>query len=135
MPVPRQLAAKRLVCHFNQMGKHFLLILSSIARRTLAETEKLQSENATSRTLAEDRLKAAQSRIKEMEAKLEEEGQESSGVAIAKKRLQDELDDEREQHKKDLAERDFSADQTRKKYQGTCFSMSVAFCSSFSAQP
>ncbi|KAG5729993.1 Myosin-11 [Termitomyces sp. T112] len=89
----------------------------AFARRTLAETEKLQSENATCRTLAENRLKAAESRIREMEAKLEEEGQESSDVAMAKKRLQDELDDEREQHKKDLAERDFSADQTRKKYQ------------------
>ncbi|KAG6878458.1 hypothetical protein C0993_006298 [Termitomyces sp. T159_Od127] len=89
----------------------------AFARRTLSETEKLQSENATSRALAEDRLKAAQSRIQEMEAKLEEEGQESSGVAMAKKRLQDELDDEREQHTKDLAERDFAADQTRKKYQ------------------
>ncbi|KAG6866166.1 hypothetical protein C0991_008120 [Blastosporella zonata] len=89
----------------------------AFARRTLAETEKLQSDNATARKLAEDRYKAADARIREMEAKLEEEGQESSDVAVARKRLQDELDDEREQHQKDLAERDFAADQTRKKYQ------------------
>ncbi|KAG6914825.1 hypothetical protein DXG01_015126 [Tephrocybe rancida] len=89
----------------------------AFARRTLVETEKLQFENATARKLAEDRLKAAEARLQDMEAKLEEEGQESSDVAVARKRLQDELDDEREQHQKDLAERDFAADQTRKKYQ------------------
>ncbi|GLB41100.1 putative TRAFAC class myosin-kinesin ATPase superfamily, myosin family protein [Lyophyllum shimeji] len=89
----------------------------AFARRTLTETEKLQSENATARKIAEDRLKKAEARLRELEAKLEEEGQESSETAVARKRLQDELEDEREQHKKDLAERDFAADQTRKKYQ------------------
>ncbi|KAG6837022.1 hypothetical protein H0H93_016229 [Arthromyces matolae] len=89
----------------------------AFARRSLAETETLQNKNASARKQAEDRLTASQRRIQEMEAKLEEEGQESSDVALAKKRLQDELDDEREQHKKDLTDRDFAADQTRKKYQ------------------
>jgi hypothetical protein len=32
--------------------------------------------------------------------------------------LSEELEDERKQHIKDLADRDFTADQTRKKYQG-----------------
>lgn len=54
-----------------------------------------------------------------MESKLEEEGRESSDLAVIQKRLEEELDDEREQHQKDLAERDFTIDQTRKKYQGT----------------
>jgi hypothetical protein len=35
-----------------------------------------------------------------------------------RQRLAEELEDEREQHQKDLAERDFTIDQTRKKYQG-----------------
>jgi myosin protein heavy chain len=30
----------------------------------------------------------------------------------------EELEDERERHQKDLADRDFTIDQTRKKYQG-----------------
>lgn len=54
-----------------------------------------------------------------MESKLDEEGREASDLAVIQKRLEEELDDEREQHQKDLAERDFTIDQTRKKYQGT----------------
>ena len=54
-----------------------------------------------------------------MESKLEEEGREASDLAVFQKRLEEELEDEREQHQKDLAERDFTIDQTRKKYQGT----------------
>lgn len=57
-------------------------------------------------------------RLQELEARLEAEGGESSEMAISRKRLAEELEDEREQYQKDLAERDFTADQTRKKYQG-----------------
>lgn len=88
------------------------------ARRTLVETEKGLSENTTGRKATDDRLKVAEQRLKELEAKLDEEGRESSEVAISRQRLSEELEDERQQHQKDLAERDFTADQTRKKYQG-----------------
>lgn len=54
-----------------------------------------------------------------MESKLEEDDRESSDLAMIQKRLEEELEDEREQHQKDLSERDFTIDQTRKKYQGT----------------
>lgn len=96
----------------------FYLICILSARRALSETEKLQSENAVTRKLAEERLQKAEIRIKDLEMKLEEEGQESSDAAVAQKRLQVEIEDERGQHLKDLAERDFAMDQTRKKYQG-----------------
>lgn len=56
--------------------------------------------------------------MRSIESKLEEEGRESSDLAVIQKRLEEELEDEREQHQKDLAERDFTIDQTRKKYQG-----------------
>lgn len=35
------------------------------------------------------------------------------------------MEDERKQHQQDLAERDFAADQTRKKYQGEFSSLST----------
>lgn len=88
-----------------------------LARRTLIETEKSQSETATARKVAEDRLQAAENKLRDLDGKLEEEGRESSDAVIARKRLAEELEDEREQHQKDLAERDFATDQTRKKYQ------------------
>ena len=51
-------------------------------------------------------------------AKLDEDGRESADLGILQKQLAAELEDERDQHQKDLAERDFTIDQTRKKYQG-----------------
>ena len=37
---------------------------------------------------------------------------------MLRQHLVEELEDERERHQKDLADRDFTIDQTRKKYQG-----------------
>lgn len=88
------------------------------ARRTLVETEKTQTEAAAERKIAEDRLQVAQQKLRELEMKLDEEGRESSEMGMLRQRLAEELEDEREQHQKDLAERDFTTDQTRKKYQG-----------------
>lgn len=90
----------------------------SLARRTLAETEKSQEDNAAARKAAEKRVKELEKRARNLESKLDEEGRESSDIAISRKHLEEALEDEREQHKKDLAERDFTTDQTRKKYQG-----------------
>ena len=66
----------------------------------------------------EERVKAAEARIHDLEAKLEEEGRESSDMELLRQRLREEMEDARKQHQQDLAERDFAADQTRKKYQG-----------------
>jgi myosin heavy chain 9/10/11/14 len=63
-------------------------------------------------------LKASERRINELETELRKEGREFSETSLLQKRLAEELEDEREQHQKDLAERDFTIDQTRKKYQG-----------------
>jgi myosin protein heavy chain len=54
-----------------------------------------------------------------LEAKLEDEGRVFSDMEAFRKRLTEEMEDEREQNQKDLAERDFTIDQTRKKYQST----------------
>jgi myosin protein heavy chain len=66
----------------------------------------------------EVRLQTTELRLRNLEAKLDEDGRESSDMDILHKRLAEELEDEREQHQKDLSERDFTVDQTRKKYQG-----------------
>ncbi|EDQ99797.1 myosin II heavy chain [Laccaria bicolor S238N-H82] len=89
----------------------------AFARRTLVDVEKLQTEAVAERQITHDRLRAAELRLRELEAKLEEEVRESSETTVLRQRLAEELEDEREQHQKDLAERDFTIDQTRKKYQ------------------
>lgn len=89
-----------------------------IVRKTLSEVERAHSEAMTERSEAEQRLQLAEKRISDLESKLDEEGRESSDLDMLSRRLSDELEEERKQHLKDLADRDFTTDQTRKKYQG-----------------
>lgn len=89
-----------------------------LARRTLETTEKALVDAKTESKAIKDKYQAIEKKLRSMESKLEEEGRESSDLAVIQKRLEEELEDEREQHQKDLAERDFTIDQTRKKYQG-----------------
>jgi len=65
----------------------------------------------------EERLKSSEERVRELEARLEEEGSESANAEVLRQRLSESMEDERKQHSQDLADRDFAADQTRKKYQ------------------
>ena len=65
----------------------------------------------------EESLKASEERVRELEARLEEEGSEFANAEILRQRLAESMEDERKQHAQDLADRDFAADQTRKKYQ------------------
>ena len=92
---------------------------SPIARRALADAEKAQAEAVADRQASEQRLQSAEQRIQELERKLDEEGRETSDLALLRQRLAEEMEDERKQHHQDIADRDFAADQTRKKYQGT----------------
>lgn len=61
--------------------------------------------------------------MRELEHRLEDEGRESSDLEVLRQRLAEEMEDERKQHQQDIAERDFAADQTRKKYQGAARSL------------
>ena len=83
------------------------------------------ADAAAERQATEERLKATEERMHELEAKLEEEGRESSDLEMLRQRLREEMEDERKQHQQDLAERDFTADQTRKKYQSKFLSLPV----------
>ena len=92
-------------------------LIRNAARRALADAEKAQAEAVADRQALEERLKTAEARLHELEAKLEEEGRESSDLELLRQRLKEEMEDARKQHQQDLAERDFDADQTRKNYQ------------------
>ena len=91
--------------------------LSASARRALADAEKTHSNLSAERQAIEEELAATKERVQELEAKLEEEGRESSDLEVLRLRLTEQMEDERKQHQQDLTERDFAADQTRKKYQ------------------
>jgi len=67
---------------------------------------------------AEDRIQAAEQQNRDLEARLEDENREIGDMELFRRKLTEEMEDERDQYQKDLAERDFTIDQTRKKYQG-----------------
>ena len=88
-------------------------------RQSMTDTGKARTALIAERDATENKLKAAEVKIHELEARLEEEGREFSDMGVLRQRISEEMEDERKQYQKDLAERDFTADQTRKKYQGT----------------
>jgi tyrosyl-tRNA synthetase len=94
-------------------------LIAHIARRTLETTEKALADTKVEAKTNKDKYHASEKKLRSLESKLDEEDRESSDLAMIQKRLEEELEDEREQHQKDLSERDFTIDQTRKKYQGT----------------
>jgi myosin heavy chain 9/10/11/14 len=99
---------------------YFLCIrnLCVLVRRSLTDAENSQAELTAEKAALEAQLRTAGQKLRDMAARLDDEGRESASIDILQKRLAEELEDEREQHLKDLAERDFAVDQTRKKYQG-----------------
>ena len=70
------------------------------------------------RNAVKQQLHSVDKKICDLEAKLNEEGHESSNLGTLHQCLFEELDDEHKQHLKDLADCDFTTDQTMKKYQG-----------------
>jgi len=89
-----------------------------IARRVLEEAQRTLEDTGVERKAMETRLGELEQHIHELERKLEEDSREFSDMELFRQRLAEEMDDERHQYQKDLSERDFSIDQTRKKYQG-----------------
>ncbi|CAE6451317.1 unnamed protein product [Rhizoctonia solani] len=89
----------------------------SLARRALSENEKILQEANSERLAIETALERAEQHIHDLEAKLEDENREVSNMELLQQRLAEAMEDERDQYQKDLQERDFAIDQTRKKYQ------------------
>lgn len=65
-------------------------------------------------------MTVAEQHINHLETRLEDEGRGSSDIELMRRRFLEEMEDERDQYQKDLTERDFTIDQTRKKYQSMC---------------
>lgn len=80
--------------------------------------EKTYLDHVEEKKAIQERLQTTERKLRELEQQIEEEDRESSELGIHRRRLAQQLQDERLQHQKDLSERDFTSDQTRKKYQG-----------------
>ncbi|KAG6372968.1 myosin II heavy chain [Boletus reticuloceps] len=89
----------------------------TFASRAFTDLEKTHLDLAAEKKAIQERLQTTEHKLRELEQQIEEEDRESSELGIHRRRLAQQLQDERLQHQKDLAERDFGSDQTRKKYQ------------------
>ena len=69
-----------------------------------------------------------------MESRLEEIHGESADMVVLRKRLAGEMEDERKQFEKELADRDHAADMTRTKYQRTVAFVALATLTNTSSQ-
>lgn len=87
------------------------------ARRALSDLEKQHEELAADRKKLQDRLRDYDKQIRDLKGKLSDGGRETSETDLLRQHLVEELEDARERHQKDLTDRDFTIDQTRKKYQ------------------
>ena len=72
---------------------------------------------AADRKKLQKRLKEQEKQLRDLKSKLSDGGKENSESDMLRQHLVEELEDTRERHQKDLADRDFTIDQTRKKYQ------------------
>ncbi|KAG8221578.1 P-loop containing nucleoside triphosphate hydrolase protein [Butyriboletus roseoflavus] len=89
----------------------------TFARRAFTDLESTYLDIAAEKKAIEERLQITEHKLRELEQQIEEEDRESSELGIHRRRLAQQLQDERLQHQKDLSERDFAIDQTQKKYQ------------------
>ncbi|KAF9234323.1 nonmuscle myosin heavy chain b [Melanogaster broomeanus] len=89
----------------------------AFARRAFTDVEKAHMDLVTEKKAVDEKLQSTEQKLRELEQQIEEEDRESSELGIHRHRLVQQLQDERLQHQKDLAERDFAGNQTRKKYQ------------------
>ncbi|THU98628.1 myosin II heavy chain [Dendrothele bispora CBS 962.96] len=87
-------------------------------RRSLADLEKNHAETSARLKAADEALKVAQRRLRELEDKLAQEGHESTDLVALNQRLAEELEDVKKQHEKEMQDVGFSNEQTRKQYQG-----------------
>lgn len=86
-------------------------------RIQIKEMEQNLNEIAQDRRIAEDRVRAAEEKLSDLQEKQEEEAIELADLASGKRRLQEEIQLLLERQRRDSEDRDAVVEQTRKKYQ------------------
>lgn len=89
----------------------------SKARKALDDLEKAHSQALKERKSAEERAAKSEQTLRDLSAKLEHGDRQSLDLEQVRQRLEEELQEERDQHASDLAERDFAMNQTQITYQ------------------
>jgi myosin heavy chain 9/10/11/14 len=86
-------------------------------RLQLKDLEDSLAEAVNDRKLAEEKVRFLEEHVMEIEGKMEDDAMELADLSLIRRKLQEELEDERERYRKDLEETEATLDATRKKYQ------------------
>ncbi|KAG8951087.1 hypothetical protein FRC04_006746 [Tulasnella sp. 424] len=89
----------------------------TMIRQALADSEKAQAQAVSDRKAAEARVATLEQQLEELEASIDDHSRGYADAELLNHRLAEEMEAERDQYQKDLSDRDFAIDQTRKKYQ------------------
>lgn len=93
------------------------------ARKALDDLEKAHSQALKERKSAEERAAKSEQTLRDLSAKLEHGDRQSLDLEQVRQRLEEELQEERDQHVSDLAERDFAMNQTQITYQSKWYAL------------
>ncbi|KAG8784773.1 hypothetical protein FRC15_002641 [Serendipita sp. 397] len=96
----------------------------TLTRRALNDAERARNEADIALKTANQRLAESEKRIKELELRLDDESRGVTDMELFRRRIKEDMEDERDQYHKDLAERDFTIEQTRQKYQAELLQLS-----------
>lgn len=112
--------AKLSVRYVSFLSTDYLLTQLS-ARKALEDLEKTHAKALKERLKAEERAINAENALRDLKTQLEHGDRQSSDLELGRQRLEEELQEERDRHTSDLAERDFAMSQTQITYQSECF--------------
>lgn len=86
----------------------------AFAKRALEDAERSLQETRTEREAAEVRARDAETALRDVESRIEDDSRDNAEMQHQVRRLQQDLDVERDRYSRDLAERDFTIETTRK---------------------
>ncbi|KAI5120077.1 hypothetical protein M0805_002638 [Coniferiporia weirii] len=89
----------------------------AFARKALDDLEKAHTQALKERKAAEERAAKSEQNLRDLSSKLAHGDRQSSDLEQGRQRLEEELQEERDRHVADLAERDFAMSQTQITYQ------------------
>ncbi|KAH8915441.1 hypothetical protein BT69DRAFT_1230091 [Atractiella rhizophila] len=99
----------------------------SFARMSMGDSERLVVDLTQQRKSLEDQVALAHQRIRELDSRLQDEGGDAYNIEVERRRAREALEAERNQYTKDLEERDFAMEATRKRYQAEFETLSTEY--------
>lgn len=115
--------------YYNKLEQAEIAIMKASRAERFAKSQGQEAEDTCATIISERKqvdsmVEDLQRQLQSYEARVEDMASDLDGAMLAKKRLQNELDDYRSQRATEIEDKDMSMEQTRRKYQGELSIMS-----------